>query len=85
MDNKLEIFKKKLIYRAEYRGTKEMDILLSSFVNKYIDTFNESELKELNEFLNYEDDTILNFYHYNIIEKNIDKNTVSLIFKNFKL
>ena len=62
-----------------------MDILLSSFVNKYIDTFNESELKELNEFLNYEDDTILNFYHYNIIEKNIDKNTVSLIFKNFKL
>jgi antitoxin CptB len=85
MNNKLEIFKKKLIYRAEYRGTKEMDILLSSFVNKYIDTFNESELKELNEFLNYEDDTILNFYHYNIIEKNIDKNTVSLIFKNFKL
>ena len=83
--NKLEIFKKKLIYRAGYRGTKEMDILLSSFVNKYIDTFNESELKELNEFLNYEDDTILNFYHYNIIEKNIDKNTVSLIFKNFKL
>ena len=41
--------------------------------------------QELNEFLNYEDDTILNFYHYNIIEKNIDKNTVSLIFKNFKL
>ena len=36
MDNKLEIFKKKLIYRAGYRGTKEMDILLSSFVNKNI-------------------------------------------------
>ena len=41
MDNKLEIFKKKLIYRAGYRGTKEMDILLSSFVDKYIDTFDE--------------------------------------------
>ena len=37
MNNKLEIFKKKLIYRSGYRGTKEMDILLSSFVNKYID------------------------------------------------
>ena len=35
MNNKLEIFKKKLIYRAGYRGTKEMDILLSTFVNKY--------------------------------------------------
>ena len=40
MDNKLEIFKK-LLYRAGYRGTKEMDILLSSFVNKYIDTFDD--------------------------------------------
>ena len=47
MDNKLEIFKKRLIYRASYRGTKEMDILLSSFVNKYIDTFDENLLKEL--------------------------------------
>ena len=85
MDNKLELFKKKLIYRAGYRGTKEMDILLSSFVNKYIDIFDESQLNELNELLNYEDETIMNFYHYNIIEKNIDKNTVSLIFKSFKL
>ena len=28
MNNELEIFKKKLVYRAAYRGTKEMDILL---------------------------------------------------------
>ena len=50
MSDKLEIFKKKLIYRASYRGTKEMDILLSSFVNKYINTFNESMLLELENF-----------------------------------
>jgi len=41
MTNKLEIFKKRLIYRASYRGTKEMDILLSSFVNKYIKKLDE--------------------------------------------
>ena len=35
----LETLKKKIIYRANYRGTKEMDILLSKFVDKYIDTF----------------------------------------------
>ena len=46
MNNKLEIFKKKLIYRAGYRGTKEMDILLSSFVDKNIDLFNEQLLNE---------------------------------------
>ena len=85
MDNKLEIFKKKLIYRAGYRGTKEMDILLSSFVNKYIDTFDEYLLIELEKFLNYEDEVILNFYQKNIIQKKIDKNKVSKIFKNYKL
>ena len=85
MDNKLEIFKKKLLYRAGYRGTKEMDILLSSFVNKYIDTFDENLLIELEKFLNYEDEVIINFYQKNIIQKKIDKNKVSEIFKNYKL
>ena len=66
MDNKLEILKKRLIYRAGYRGTKEMDILLSSFVKKHIHSFDANLLKELDSFLNFEDETILNFYNYNI-------------------
>ena len=85
MNNKLEIYKKKLVYRAAYRGTKEMDILLSSFVHKYIDTFNENQLKELDRFLNFEDEIILDYYHNNIVEEKIDKNIISKMFKNFKL
>ena len=85
MNNKLEIFKKKLIYRAAYRGTKEMDILLSSFVNKYIDSFDENQLKELDIFLNFEDETILDYYNNDIVDKKLIKNTISKIFKNFKL
>ena len=85
MNIELEIFKKKLVYRAAYRGTKEMDILLSSFVNKNIDLFNKNQLIELDKFLNFEDEIILNFYHHNIVENQIDKNIISLIFKNFKL
>ena len=85
MNNELEIFKKKLVYRAGHRGTKEMDILLSSFVNKHIESFNESQLLELDKFLNFEDEVILNFYHYNIIENQVNKNAVSIMFKNFKL
>ena len=85
MDNKLEIFKKKLIYRAGYRGTKEMDILLSSFVNKYINDFDENLLIELEKFLNFEDEIILNFYNLNIIEKKIDENKVSKIFQKFRI
>ena len=85
MNNKLEIFKKKLIYRAGYRGTKEMDILLSSFVNKYINDFDEGLLAELEKFLDFEDEIILNFYNFNLVEKEIDKNKVSKIFQKFKI
>ncbi len=85
MNNKLEIFKKKLIYRASYRGTKEMDILLSSFVNKHIDLFDNYQLSELDKFLNFEDEVILNYYQNNISKKDIDKNKISGIFKRFKL
>ena len=85
MSNKLEILKKRLIYRASYRGAKEMDILLSAFVNKYIDSFDENLLSELENFLNFEDEIILNFYNYNIIKKKIDENKIAKIFKNFKI
>ena len=85
MSNKLEILKKKLIYRASYRGTKEMDILLSGFVNKYIDKLDNDLLEELDEFLNFEDEVILNYYHYDLVENNIDKNKISEIFKDFKM
>ena len=85
MTKKLELFKKKLLYRASYRGTKEMDILLSTFVKKHISLFTESQLIGLEKFLNFEDETILNYYNFDKIEKNIDKNEISKIFKNFKI
>ena len=53
MTNKLEILKKKLLYRASYRGTKEMDILLSNFVNKYINEFDEDYLKRIRKFFKF--------------------------------
>ncbi len=85
MSEKLEIFKKKLLYRASYRGTKEMDILLSNFVNKLINEFDEDLLNELDNFLNFEDETISNYYYRDKVEKNIDQNKVSKIFKQFKV
>ena len=85
MSEKIEILKKKILYRASYRGTKEMDILLSSFVKKYINDLNINELHELENFLKYDDEIILNFYNHNKIERDIDKNPISKIFKNFKI
>ena len=85
MSEKLETFKKKLLYRASYRGTKEMDILLKTFVNRYIDDFNFNELQELENFLKFEDEIILNYYNYGSVDKSIDKNPISKIFKQFKI
>ena len=85
MSEELENFKKKLLYRASYRGTKEMDILLSAFVKKYIDIFDLNQLIELEKFLDLEDEIILNFYNHDKIEKKIEKNSISKIFKNFKI
>jgi antitoxin CptB len=68
MNDKLEILKKRLIYRASYRGIKEMDILLGAFVNKYINEFDENLLVDLENFLNFEDEIIINFYHFGIIK-----------------
>ncbi len=39
MNNDIENIKKRLIYRSLYRGTKEMDKLIGSFVEKNINNF----------------------------------------------
>tara|TARA_B100000427_G_C15005320_1_gene375822 strand:- start:48 stop:302 length:255 start_codon:yes stop_codon:yes gene_type:complete len=83
--NKSEILKKKLIYRSLYRGTKEMDILLSSFVKTHIDKFSYEELKDLDEFLDLEDEVIYNFYQNNISNDFLKKNKVSIHLKKFKI
>ena len=61
-----------------------MDILLSSFVNKYINTFDENLLVELEEFLNFEDEIILNYYQKDIIQKRLTKIEFQRYLKNIK-
>ena len=79
MNNDIENFKKRLIYRSQYRGTKEMDKLIGSFVKKNINYFNISQLKELEKFLSIDDDTLYKFYN-NQIEtiENIDNDFIKL-------
>ena len=81
----LETLKKKNIYRANYRGTKEMDILLSKFVDKYINSFSKEELEDLFKFLNLEDEVIFNFYLSKKIDKKLEKNKILEVFSNFKI
>ena len=78
-----EDLKKKIIYRSTYRGTKEMDTLLSSFTKKYINTFNDKELKCLLDLLDLDDENLYKFNQGEIIFINIEKNKVSDLFKKF--
>ena len=83
--NELETLKKKIVYRANYRGTKEMDILLSKFVDKYINSFSKKELEDLFNFLNMEDEIIYNFYQTKKLDTKFKKNKVLETFSAFKL
>ena len=58
----INILKKKILYRSKHRGTKEMDLLLSNFVKKYVYSLNESELCELELLLNIDDEVLYKWY-----------------------
>ena len=54
-----EDLKNKIIYRASYRGTKEMDILMIRFVKSIIDKLDVDHLNALNEFINMDDEILI--------------------------
>ena len=83
--NEINKLKKKIIYRAEYRGTKEMDLLLGNFVKKNIDKFNNIELKDLEKLLFIEDEIIYKWYFEKNSNNAIPNTKVSMMLKNFKL
>ena len=80
----IEQIKKKIIYRSNYRGTKEMDKLLGAFTNKYLNLLNYEDLEDLIKFLEIDDNNLYNFY--NGLDTNIEfeENKINNLFKNFK-
>ena len=83
--NELELLKKKIVYRSSYRGTKEMDILLTSFVASIINILSYDELKILNKFLNCNDEDISNFYLNHIPIINFDDKKILDLFINHRI
>ena len=79
----IDQLKKKIIYRSNYRGTKEMDKLLGAFTKKYIDTLSIEELKDLEELLDIDDTNLYNFYNGLGYDIKINDNYIYSLFKNF--
>ena len=83
--NNIDLLKKKILYHSNYRGTKEMNLLLSNFVKQYINDFDIVELKQLDDLLNFDDDNLFKWYLNKKVEIKIPNNKVSKLFKNFKI
>ena len=84
MTNK-EILIKQIIYRSSHRGSQEMDLLLGNFVKKYVNDFNDKELKNLYDLLMIEDELIYRWYFDKKLNDNIPNTRVSNLLKKYKL
>ena len=60
----------KIIYRSQYRGTKEMDIFVSSFVKSTIDSLSFDDLVDLDKLVNMNDEDIIKISRKEMIFKN---------------
>jgi antitoxin CptB len=79
----IEQLKKKIIYRSNYRGTKEMDKLLGAFTRKYIDKLNNEDLADLEKLLDIDDTNLYNFFNGLETDYKFLDNKINLMFKNF--
>ena len=80
----IDELKKKIIYRSNYRGTKEMDKILGAFTKTYIDEFSEKDLLNLEKLLEVDDTNLYNFLNGIKTDVIIEKNRVSDLFKKFE-
>ena len=80
----IEQIKKKIIYRSNYRGTKEMDKLLGAFTSKYLDQLEDEDLNQLIKLLEIDDNNLYNFYNGLNTDVVFEDNKINNLFKNFK-
>ena len=77
--------KKKLLYRSNHRGTKEMDLLIGGFAKENLATLNTEELKEFELILNFTDKKLNTWLIDNKLDTDLEKFSISKKIKEFKL
>ena len=60
----------KIIYRSQYRGTKEMDIFVSGFVKSIINSLSFDDLVDLDKLVDMNDEDIIKISKKEMIFKN---------------
>jgi antitoxin CptB len=76
---------KKLLYRSNHRGTKEMDLLIGGFANENLNKLNSDELKEFELLLNFTDKELSSWLVDNKKNIYLENFSISKKIKEFKL
>ena len=84
MSINIKHLKIKIIYRANYRGTKEMDKLLLAFTKKYINELKDQELLLLCDLLDIDDENLYKLNQGLITNIKIESNKITKLFQKYK-
>ncbi len=76
---------KKLQYRSNRRGTKEMDLLIGGFATENLKKMTFEELKEFEILLNFTDKELSSWLVDNKKNNNLENFSISNKIKEFKL
>ena len=73
----------KILYRSKYRGRKEMDNLVSSFVKSIVHDLSIKELEDLDKIINLNDEKIVELTNNDSFNENYNVNLI-LKLKKYK-
>jgi antitoxin CptB len=76
---------KKLLYRSNHRGTKEMDLLIGGFAKENLKILSPEELKEFELILNFTDKELSSWLVDNKKNIELENFSISKKIKQFKL
>ena len=82
--NKEELINK-IIYRSSYRGTKEMDSLMKSFVKSIVYELDAEDLIKLNDLVKLDDDILHKIRTDKLQKTNFNDNYIVQKFKKYKI
>ena len=74
----IENKRRRLIFRSDHRGTKEMDLILGSFAKKHVPDMSEDELAQFDDLLKENDP---NLYNWITGKENPPANIETAVFK----
>jgi antitoxin CptB len=72
-----ELLLKKIKYRSNYRGNKEMDIIFAKFIENHLDQLSLKELNDFQEIISQLDtDLFLWIQNNDLIPSNLNKDII---------